>query len=849
MLNLKKGLALVLAAATAFTFAPVANLGNAVQAEAAGNEYANTAANIKMNPGETKTYSINKQSLTDQTKYQVHIANTNVAGLQQKISNTGVTDSAALDSDIDISDDFTVVAKQPGETTIEVTYSVAGQTSQSLHSWKITVLPPSEDPAVENYNDAKTDNSVWDVKITAPNDTTTNKINVTRTSVSGVVYQDVTSITSSDETVVRLDQFNFKHQALNSDGTQQYKGNKEETADPALVCTETPDTHKLIGQVPFTALKSGRVQITVNFLTYKYVNGKLTSTPGSIKKDLKVVATKSTLKVDNTEIASGNLTSSSPIVKRIELSADNLTAALGGTFSDAQWVGEGLNYTSAHEVGINGTVNPDANYKDYNSTDLVIDSKAGTVTATAHALSAVEKYYDIVVSNAPLDESAKSVTPTWVAAGSTDTVVASRSSKAETAVAAPAVGEKTKVGIIRIVCKRDASPFTTVTATVNGKTTTAKASYKVDGSIQDDTKEVALQMSTADLTSVPFEATSNLTTTKNFSITSNDPSTVSVENGKLVAHKTGIATITAEAKSDATHYGNATVKVNVSVTAQYINNKVLADATINLNRLNKKAAFNAQVNPATTLTYEFVKKDATGAWVAASDSNLKLDQAAGTVEYTTTAEGSAVVRISGAATNTAAAPAAAYVTVNYTSSKIASKLNVETKSLTIGVGKTGTVVASGTAISFKSNDDSIATVDATTGVVTGVKEGVATITVTDAGNADYQGSSKDVTVYVSGNDETTATPAKVTGVKVTNLKGGKVKVTWTKQNQKNIKYYVKKTVGKKSAGKSVGSNKTTLSVKKGATVKVKVKAYIYNAEGTKLVGSYSKTITKKTDKK
>ena len=844
MLNLKKGLALVLAAATAFTFAPVANLGNAVQAEAAGNEYANTAANIKMNPGETKTYSINKQSLTDQTKYQVHIANTNVAGLQQKISNTGVTSSAALDSDIDISDDFTVVAKQPGETTIEVTYSVAGQSSQSLHSWKITVLPPSEDPAVEDYNDAKTDNSVWDVKITAPNDTTTNKINVTRTSVSGVVYQDVTSITSSDETVVRLDQFNFKHQALNSDGTQQYKGNKEEAIDSTLVCGETPDSHKLIGQVPFTALKSGRVQITVNFLTYKYVNGKLTSTPGSIKKDLKVVATKSTLKVDNTEIASGNLTSSSPIVKRIELSADNLTAALGGTFSDAQWVGEGLNYTSAHEVGIDGTVNPDANYKDYNSTDLVIDSKAGTVTATAHALSAVEKYYDIVVSNAPLDESAKSVSPTWVAAGSTDTVVASRSSKAETAG-----GEKTKVGIIRIVCKRDASPFTTVTATVNGKTTTAKASYKVDGSIQDDTKEVALQMSTADLTSVPFEATSNLTTTKNFSITSNDPSTVSVENGKLVAHKTGIATITAEAKSDATHYGNATVKVNVSVTAQYINNKVLADATINLNRLNKKAAFNAQVNPATTLTYEFVKKDATGAWVAASDSNLKLDQAAGTVEYTTTAEGSAVVRISGAATNTAAAPAAAYVTVNYTSNKIASKLNVETKSLTIGVGKTGTVVASGTAISFKSNDDSIATVDATTGVVTGVKEGVATITVTDAGNADYQGSSKDVTVYVSGNDETTATPAKVTGVKVTNLKGGKVKVTWTKQNQKNIKYYVKKTVGKKSAGKSVGSNKTTLSVKKGATVKVKVKAYIYDATGKKLVGSYSNTVTKKTDKK
>ena len=127
---------------------------------------------------------------------------------------------------------------------------------------------------------------------------------------------------------------------------------------------------------------------------------------------------------------------------------------------------------------------------------------------------------------------------------------------------------------------------------------------------------------------------------------------------------------------------------------------------------------------------------------------------------------------------------------------------------------------------------------------------MATITVTDAGDANYQPGSKDVTVYVYGaSDNTVAKPAKVTGVKVTNLKGGKVKVTWTKQNQKNIKYYVKKTVGKKSAGKSVGSNKTTLSVKKGATVKVKVKAYIYDATGKKLVGSYSKTITKKTDKK
>ena len=52
MLNLKKGLALVLAAATAFTFAPVANLGNAVQAEAADKIADTDATQISLVTGE-----------------------------------------------------------------------------------------------------------------------------------------------------------------------------------------------------------------------------------------------------------------------------------------------------------------------------------------------------------------------------------------------------------------------------------------------------------------------------------------------------------------------------------------------------------------------------------------------------------------------------------------------------------------------------------------------------------------------------------------------------------------------------------------------------------------------------
>ena len=92
-------------------------------------------------------------------------------------------------------------------------------------------------------------------------------------------------------------------------------------------------------------------------------------------------------------------------------------------------------------------------------------------------------------------------------------------------------------------------------------------------------------------------------------------------------------------------------------------------------------------------------------------------------------------------------------------------------------------------------------------------------------------------------------PSKVTGLKVSNKKGAKVSVTFDAATNHNMKYWVQKKIGKKVAGKSVSSNKATLSVKKGATVKVRVKAYYYDAEGNKQVGAYSAWKTLKTDKK
>ena len=93
------------------------------------------------------------------------------------------------------------------------------------------------------------------------------------------------------------------------------------------------------------------------------------------------------------------------------------------------------------------------------------------------------------------------------------------------------------------------------------------------------------------------------------------------------------------------------------------------------------------------------------------------------------------------------------------------------------------------------------------------------------------------------------TPSKVTGLKVANKKGAKVSVSFDAASNHNMKYWVQKKIGKKVAGKSVASNKATLSVKKGATVKVRVKAYYYDNEGNKHVGAYSAWKTLKTDKK
>ena len=97
--------------------------------------------------------------------------------------------------------------------------------------------------------------------------------------------------------------------------------------------------------------------------------------------------------------------------------------------------------------------------------------------------------------------------------------------------------------------------------------------------------------------------------------------------------------------------------------------------------------------------------------------------------------------------------------------------------------------------------------------------------------------------------DTTPVPAKVTGLKIANKKGAAVKVTWKSQGS-GIKYRVYKKVGNGDwVAKNVSSSSTSLKVKKGAKVTVKVKAYAKSSTNKTIWGPKATKASKKTDKK
>lgn len=130
-------------------------------------------------------------------------------------------------------------------------------------------------------------------------------------------------------------------------------------------------------------------------------------------------------------------------------------------------------------------------------------------------------------------------------------------------------------------------------------------------------------------------------------------------------------------------------------------------------------------------------------------------------------------------------------------------------------------------------------------------QGTQTVTVSPSGNisnADHSITYND-DVKLAITYRQSLTLSKVTGLKVANKKGAAVSVSWTKQGT-NVLYRVYKKVGSgKWVAKNVAGTKTSLKVKKGAKVTVKVKAYKKTDAGKTVWGPKATKKTFKTDKK
>ena len=804
MLNMKKGLALVLAAATAFTFAPVANLGNAVQAEA--------ATEITKDEGETTLtangsdyieYHIQYDKEANSSPVKLAWDNDTLVTVQEYdygTANATVSQSAINNKDGVLKNGVTVrVTANGSDLAGDVHFTLYNTSGNVDKTWTVHIVNKTVDP---KYTLTLTD--------TNNGSTTQNVVGNGKFAVKVMKKSEQTD--STKEAKLTFADTNEAKRSWTQITGYSLSGTSVEVSTKPTDAT-VASSHTQYKDLTLRFVSVGTSTLTVYM---KDSNGK----GQSYELVIDVTAEKSTMKIGNTEITANSNPNSDVITKTITLTGSDFSKAIGATLDNAQSATEKLTYT-AYQVDKDGKAiynskglgshtdnaaeNVDVLTNNHNaSTDLTFSGD--TVTATANALNAVEQYYNVLVTN-------------------------------------NLSGTDLKAAWVRVISIRNAKTFTTAEVKVDNQDVKATAQYNEDGTVGDGTTNAKLTLSTKDFTDPEFTALANDSAMAAANITSSDPSVVEVSGNKLVAKKTGSSVVTFAAKSDTTHYGNATIKLAVTVTDKYIKAKIDA-ADITLTNAKKTDTIKATSTPATTYTYT-PGNLVDGKWVEQTNPYVTVDKTTGKVTFNGNGYGSLKVRITGApVTGVADAFVAKDITINYTNLK-ESALKVSTKTLSLKEGETGSIVASGASLGYASSDENVATVDST-GKVT-VAPGTAVITVSDAGNDTVAADQEAVIVTVKANYKN---PAKVTGVKVSNKKGAKVTVKYTKDTTNpNVKYYVQKKVSGKTAGKSVGSTKTTLSVKKGATVKVRVKAYYYDANGVKHVGAYSSWKTLKTDKK
>ena len=225
------------------------------------------------------------------------------------------------------------------------------------------------------------------------------------------------------------------------------------------------------------------------------------------------------------------------------------------------------------------------------------------------------------------------------------------------------------------------------------------------------------------------------------------------KHGKVTAKGAGKATITITAA--ATPDYRETVE-EITVTIAKANQTITASDTLSLTFPNKGKITATASGSGSSLTY--------------TSSNTAIATVDGSGNVTAKGAGKATITIKAAAT---ANYNAASKQITVTVAKAAQNITTKAKASSVAVGKTVAVTTTGAQgkVTYKTSNTGIATVNATTGVVTAKKVGTVKITAATAATSNYNAASKTVTIKV--------VPAATTSLKADNMAKG-IKVTWAR---------------------------------------------------------------------
>jgi hypothetical protein len=810
MLNLKKGLALVLAAATAFTFAPVASLEASAQVNSTPNRVQTISATIDVNSKQdadengTDSFETQATKLTpgvyaisagdDDKALKVTVSGDQVSAPSNQNYVNGTATQAALTAQTGITskdaDTFYFQVGSPANdntaSDVKIKFEDQNTGKNGDHTYTVTKVTDS-DGSHENT-------LVWTIKITLKDSSNGWKINADPAEYTAAEQKDL----KGNSLGVTLTYYRQNGRtstytigtvaAPNSEKRGNQYEIRVESSDPSVIAVQpfNKDSDTTFSVLPKNI---GTATVTESIVAKK----DFTSGTNSIKQNT-VLATRQ-LKF--------NVVANEQNIRSITKAGTTDYFTIGG---------------NAYNLDIDGGT---AKYKQIDLDTLV------------------NKTFDLsVVANGTVTLVSDNPTVATVDSNGHVAAVAQGSANIRVLAARTDYSQAAEVQIPVVVSSVGQDYVT----------------FKDDlgNTVDDSSKKLDLDLSTSTASNarksakVSFESA----TGSQVSISLADENKAEVRgNSNDIATLSQDGTITAGTKAGVV-YIHATTKAqkNIKGADSYakieVNSLPAAVVSVEPMTLDLKTKTSADIVATTSVT------GATLQYYIIKDAQYENDSIATLLGKTVTAKsyGQATIQVTVPATATTRKTSAkAKLNIVQNAAKAVSDLKVASSALTVKVGDTASAgastTASGAAITYTSSDTDVATV-AADGTITAVAPGTAVVTVKAAETDKVNAGTATIVVTVPSN------PQKVTGVKVSNKKGAYVTVKWTSQGS-NVNYRVYKKVGNgKWVGKNVAGSKTTLSVKKGAKVQVKVKSYVKDASGKTTWGpTATKAKTFKTDKK